>query len=356
MIKTNTIITGLILVFTVGLFSTLKAQDTRFSQFYASPLNLNPAMTGVFEGRWRVALNYRDQWASVLDKKPFRSVAASYDMRYNIVGDDYLAFGLTTMHDEAGDSRYQTNQGLLSFSYLKQLSGNRYRTNDQYLIVGAQAGMGQSSVQWDNLWFSRQWDSGNEIPDTNLSSGELSEADGNTSSNTYVDFNAGLMWYSLFDDNMSIYAGLAMFHLNQPSISLFDNSAEKLDSRWVVHAGGEIPLTEGLSFLPAFQLQLQGPSKSLTPGFNFRYTNRDWYELAIRAGVWTHFSSKVEGNNMDALIISTVLEMERWNLGFSYDINTSSLSQATNSRGTYELSLIYFQPASRRNNVKCPKF
>ena len=34
--------------------ATTYGQDRLFSQFYASPLTLNPALTGAFEGRYRV--------------------------------------------------------------------------------------------------------------------------------------------------------------------------------------------------------------------------------------------------------------------------------------------------------------
>ena len=34
-----------------------QAQDARFSQFYATPLQLNPAMIGVYEGQFRVGVN-----------------------------------------------------------------------------------------------------------------------------------------------------------------------------------------------------------------------------------------------------------------------------------------------------------
>ena len=92
-------------------------------------------------------------------------------------------------------------------------------------------------------------------------------------------------------------------------------------------------------------------------GANFRYTNRDWREVAIRAGGWTHFSNQLDsGVGMDAIVATTVLEMERWNIGLSYDITTSVLATANNSRGAFEVSFIYTQPARSRTNVTCPKF
>ena len=44
------------------------AQDRHFSQFYSSPLTLNPALTGAFDGKYRVGTNYRDQWRGLLEQ------------------------------------------------------------------------------------------------------------------------------------------------------------------------------------------------------------------------------------------------------------------------------------------------
>src|SRR5215467_13981709 len=41
------------------------AQDPHFSQFFSSPLTLNPAFTGKFNGQVRAAANYRNQWPTI---------------------------------------------------------------------------------------------------------------------------------------------------------------------------------------------------------------------------------------------------------------------------------------------------
>ncbi|MEO6760002.1 MAG: type IX secretion system membrane protein PorP/SprF, partial [Saprospiraceae bacterium] len=66
------------------LLPEMSAQDPRFSQYYASPWNLNPAMTGVFNGRWRATANYRDQWNSFLSPVPFRTYSAAFETRFNV--------------------------------------------------------------------------------------------------------------------------------------------------------------------------------------------------------------------------------------------------------------------------------
>ncbi len=342
----------LAVIFSALLPNSATAQDARFSQYYNSPWTLNPAMTGVFNGRYRVVANYRDQWNSFLSPNPFRTYAAAFDMRYAIVNDDYVAFGIGGMHDEAGQSSFQQNRAHLGFSYLKQLSGGRY-SNDHYLSAGVQLGVGQNSMNWDNLWFSNQFNGGTELPDVNLSSGETNQ---NTSTNAFMDFNAGLMWYVLTDNEGFFYAGGAINHVNQPNISFLDEADAKLFPRWNLHVGGQLPMTDNLYLQPGLQVMRQRAAFETDLGANIRYTNHDRNELGLRAGAWARVGNKLDkGFQMDAVTFLAMFELQRWSLGLSYDVTVSSLTRANNSRGAFELSLIYYHPEHRRSRVKCPK-
>jgi type IX secretion system PorP/SprF family membrane protein len=328
------------------------AQDPRFSQFYNSPWSLNPALTGVYNGGHRVVVNYRDQWNSFLAPVPFRTYAASYDMRKNVNRDDYIAFGLGLMHDEAGTSVFNQNRGNLGMSFIKQLSGGR-NTADHYLTAGAQFGAGQNSIDANRLWFSNQFDNGTETPNTAISSGEPN-IEANT--NIYLDFNAGLSWYVLFDNEGFIYAGGAMNHINRPNISFLNNSKERLYARWVGHAGGLVPMTDNFGLMPALQLMKQGSAFETDLAMNVRYTNHDRNELGLRAGLAARLNNRLQkGIHFEALTVLAMVEIQRWTVGISYDVTTSTLTRANNSRGAFEVSAIYIHPEHRRSKVKCPK-
>jgi len=337
----------------LALADMLQAQDPRFSQYYASPWNLNPALTGVFNGRWRVTGNYRDQWNSFLTPVPFRTYSAAFDMRFNVGNDDYASFGIGAMHDEAGTSRYSQNKVQLGGAFLKKLSGGRNRA-DHYLSAGAQLGMGQNSIDWSRLWFSRQFDSTAEQPDFGAASGE---PNANSSTGVYADFNAGLLWYTVFENDGFFYLGGAMHHLNAPVISLIEDKKETLYSRWTGHIGGQFPLNDNLAILPAALVMQQGPAFETDLGINFRYSNNDLNELALRAGVWSRLGNKLDrGLQSDAVTIVGMVEYNRWIVGLSYDITVSKLTQANNSRGAFELSVTYIHPEYRRSRVVCPTF
>ena len=222
---TNTIAL-LFVVFSLPV--TLTAQDPHFSQFYAAPLQVNPAMTGVFSGQFRIAINYREQWGSVIDN-PFRTLAASFDIRHRVGKGDYMAYGLSTLRDEAGPANFNRISGNLNFAYLKQLNGSRYRSSNQYLVGGAQVGFGQHGLDYSNLWFTEQYDADKAIVDTDLPNGELV----NATSDPFMDINAGLLWYAVFAENASFYAGGALHHVNAPRISFLNNSSSMKPTGWI---------------------------------------------------------------------------------------------------------------------------
>src|SRR5438067_13574700 len=68
------------LLLTVVLWSVVSfAQDIHYSQFYASPLTLNPALTGVNECNYRANAMYRNQWSSV-SSNPYQTPSVSFDI------------------------------------------------------------------------------------------------------------------------------------------------------------------------------------------------------------------------------------------------------------------------------------
>jgi type IX secretion system PorP/SprF family membrane protein len=342
---------------------SLFAQDPHFSQFYNAPLQMSPAFIGVFEGSMRGSVNYRSQWGNILEDNPYRTIAASYDAKIPVSRDDNMGVSLSVVSDKAGPSKFGQFNALLGGAYQKKVGGvgkrSRYRRskNDQFISAGFQVGAGQMSVNTGSLWFSNQYDATRTSVDLNAPSGEII---GDLNSNVYLDMNAGLMWYAIFDDNKSVYVGGSLHHANAPSIRFFQNGTnfELLRWRFTGQIGSELPISEQLSVLPAFIVQTQGVSQMFLTGANLRYNARDWREVALRTGVWTRIANRNEkGKHLDAVIVSSVLEMEKMNIGLSYDINVSKLTAVSNYRGAFELSIQYIQPPARRKNkVVCPRF
>ncbi len=338
------------LVIAISLSHFAIGQDPLFKQFYASPVYTNPAMTGVFKGSWRLNANYRQQWTSSLDGNPFRTVHAAFDMRIPIVSEDYIAFGINALSDNAGYSNLGRIGGGLSVSYLKNLGGFS-RDGSQFLVLGASVATSQFKVDISKLTFNNQYDRRFVEFDPTISSNEIAPA-----SNQVLNLNGGLLWYAVFDKNSSLYFAASLMNINQPKASFYNIKTLTLPRRVSIQIGSEIPFNDNFSVIPGAYFNAQGPSMATTFGANFRYSNNDYNELAIRAGLFNTISNKVTGTLNDAITFSTFFELERWSFGLSYDIHTSSITSINNGRGALELSVIYRQPEVKKIKVECPNF
>lgn len=331
------------------------AQDPRFSQVYAAPLQVNPALNGVFEGRFRAALNYRVLYPAFLTESPFRTYSASFENRFRIVRRDYVSLGLQVMQDEAGPGPYKRAMASFGAAYLKQLGADRRNRASQYLVAGFQGGMEQHTIGLNRLWFSNQYDRASNTVDFNQATGEGFSGD---RSRVVPDLNIGLLWYAVMDEGKSVFAGVAAQHVLEPTLSFLAESGAKIYRKYTAHLGGELPLGKPVSVLPMLLLAKQGPATSLTLGGSLRYTNKYWNEIALRSGLWAHFSNRGESSAPPApesLAVGAIFETGRWNLGLSYDITTSPLGKSNYNRGAFEVSLMYLQPAKERYKVRCPR-
>ena len=344
----------------------LFAQDIHFSQFYQAPLHLNPAMTGIMECTQRLTANYRNQWSSVIQNE-FQTYSASYDRKIPTAQYDYFGVGLSLWGDQAGSGRFSTYQARLSGSYSKYMGGNRKESH--YLVVGADVALSQRSLNIAKLQWGTQH-RGNGTWDPTKASLESFAQD----QFTYADMSVGLLWFSRLDDNLNFYVGGAAGHINRPKQSFFDNEDIKLYSKYTLHAGGELGLNDNISLLPGLVTFFQGPSFQLNAGTSARfYLNGSSYSSeSFQIGVWTRLVNNykwlediattppttTEGSSLgaDAVIISARFDYGHYGIGFSYDINVSDLKAASNSRGSFEFSLIYNICGNESRRVYCPKF
>ena len=154
--------------------SLVWSQDPHFSQFYNTPLNINPALTGFFDGQYRVHAIYRDQYKVI--QAPYRTFSAAADFRYHFTGEDYYNFGVRILRDKAGDGNFLRTTAHGSFSYRKQLGGGK---TNHFLIGGAEFGVGQHRIDLSKLWFGEQFDPSIISENINLPTGEGGAITGN---------------------------------------------------------------------------------------------------------------------------------------------------------------------------------
>ncbi len=331
---------------------SLYAQDIHFSQFYMSPLNLNPALTGVMECQHRFVANYRNQWSSILAEKAYQTYSVSYDQRFQLGRHNNLGIGGKLWGDQAGTSSFKTIQGNLSIAYDLRLGGSKRGNISHHLVAGSEVGFSQRGIDVEKLQFSSQHDGEGNF-DANLTSGELIDR----TNFTFLDASAGLLWYSIFNQH-SVYGGAAISHLNRPNQSFFSGNIEDLYYKLTLHVGGNIFISESINLFPNVVFLQQGPSFELNAGLasRFRMKSKKSTENYIRFGVWGRVANDPEDRYFfDALILTTRIDFGKTSLGLSYDVNISRLVPATNSFGSFELAFIHNICRDNKNSrVNCP--
>ncbi len=332
---------------TALLFFTLfitccRAQDVHLSQFNNSPLNLNPALTGLFNGDYRFVANQRNQWSSI--PVPYATYCIAADMRIPLKkAGDNLAAGIQINSDKAGDTRYKTLQASVCLSYIKKLTSD----STMFLSAGIQVGITNKAFVPDYATFDSQYD-GNAY-NASLPSHETF----NSAQITYPDIGSGLNWLWKIRDRTALDLGASYWHLDKPEQSFFSNENVRLDPKVIVHAKFSVKINANFDLIPTVLYSQQGKAHEFDFGGSARYL------LAPEEGKNTAFHLGVFYRLADAPIAYAGLDFGNINFGMSYDVNTSALTAATNNRGAYELSLIYiiqkFVP-KKSNKSFCPVY
>ncbi len=328
-----------IIIFCVIFSNILHGQDPNVTQYFFTPLYVNPSLAGYMEGNHRLSLNFRNQWKSILNNVSYKTAFASYDNRICTNDGNFWGFGINLLKDEAGVGQFQTNQANLNVAFHQKIDRN------VYLSGGVQSGLVNYGFNNESLRFDEQFDGFDFDP--TLPSMEPQERQ-----NIYLfDISAGL---SLYDIRKGYSIGLGLIHANQPSYSFFGNDRRnetRLNMRMVLHGAYTYNIDHRKSIIVKSLLMSQRPviewqHWQWQPGVEgtIRFGNyKDWSPKVI-LGLGARISdNNLEGRfiQMDAIAVSTRLHYSRLILGASYDINVSTLRKASTSRGGFEVSMSY---------------
>ena len=330
----------LTIVFFTGFLS---AQDAHLSLYDAAPLSLNPAMTGVFEGDWRLHGQYRTQWKSV-NFKPYSSALLSVDFAKKKWG-----FGLQLSNFRAGQGNLNALQGALSVAYTTSLD----RRKNHNLSFGIQGGITQKTIEYQLLTYNNQY--------TTLNGGgfnqDLSSMENfNGQSLIQPVANAGLLYFfAKQESRLNPFLGISAFNLVQPKESLYgiDN---RLPMRFYGHIGTRINITELFYLIPKFLLMNQNKFFEETYALDLGYylKNSDVYLLG---GVVVRSVGDLANTfGSDAMVVSLGAKMENITAKIAYDVNISRLSTFTSGKGGFEISVTYVHRKTKINTEKiCPR-
>jgi type IX secretion system PorP/SprF family membrane protein len=314
------------------------SQDIHFSQFYMSPLTLNPGMAGV-NYNFQTIVNYKDQWRGVAE--PYKTFAASMDARINKkrYKDSFWAGGVNFYRDRAGDAKMGICQVNLTAAY--HLSIATYQT----LGIGLQGGYAQRSINYSALQWASQYDP-NSGYNPDLPSGEPEMV----SSYSYADVGGGIVWsynntsgLRHVEDNHDLKAnvGVAVYHAKQKN-SFYKTSGEQLYPKYVFHGNALIsmPNNHNIALVPGFMFYTQGPSRELFFGSMIRYNMQQeskYTGLKKSAAFYLGMYYRAQ----DAVSPMFMIERSPYSIGISYDVNISKLTPASTARGGLEIALKY---------------
>ncbi len=314
------------------------AQDPMFSQYYSSPLYLNPGLAGSVQ-QPRLIVNSRMQWAKL--PNAFNTYAASADF---LVDKWSSGFGLLAMTDKAGSANLRNTS--LYGTYAAKI-----RIAEGWVFSpGVTFGYASRSIDFDKLVFG----------DMILHNGPTTDdAIGHLGNKSYFDFSSGAVIY-----NKIFWAGFSGYHINEPNYSLLGEDAE-LPMRLSIHGGMRIPIKHSVlsssklsSFAPSFVYKMQGRFRQLDIGTNVIFD-------PVMVGLWyrgipasKNYSEKM---SQDALIFILGLNLQYVEVGYSYDFTVSDIGPQ--SGGSHEVSVTLLLPELQSSKVKrrdkilpCPNY
>lgn len=328
-----------IFLLTFCLYSAGYGQDIHFSQFMNAPANLNPALTGHFQGTYRFIGNFRQQWRSVTI--PYNTLGLAVDANQLGKG-GHIGAGLSFFYDKAGDSRFSTvvlNAGLAYYLYLD-------KNNRNVLSFGVQTGVSHKKFDYLDLYFDNQYQQDGYNPDA------YSGEDFSNTAITYPNLNAGMVYTYAIEKRKSITSGIAVYNITQPEQSFFGAEDIRLDLRVNLHASAHWKLSKKVDIMPQVTGMFQGKYKEINIGGWGKYIiNEKWNNYrAVYGGLFTRTG--------DAAAVGVGMDYGPVFAGLTYDFNYSSLIPASGGRGGFEVSVIYTVPRfpDAAKYRKCPVF
>lgn len=318
-----------LLLFLALYASSLYAQDPHLSQYFSSPLSVNPALTGNIDGAFRATANYRQQWWNV--GTPFNTGTFSYEQRLfiNSLGESSkLGIGTMLMYDESLAGGLKSTYGALSVAYHQKIDQNGYST----LGAGLQMAYGNRKIDYAKLNFSNQFSSGGF--NTALPSGEML----GSNLRPYFDVNAGIV-YSFNNDITSAYVGASVFHVSSPKQSVWQDTLSRIRRRFTLHGGVNYYIGESQN-----RMLISGVMMSQSKSF----------ELNIGTAFGVYLGGDDESPKYlylggfyrlkDAIYPYLSYQNNGFQFGLTYDIVTSGLKQVSPKGGSIEFSIIYSKP------------
>jgi len=346
----------LLLCFSILITGHLQSQDIHYTLFNYSPLTLNPALTGAYQGSFRIGGIYRDQWGSVLSNQ-FQTPSFYADSPLLLIGKkkkNWLGVGAVLFSDKAGTAGL-SNNGFLGSAAL-HIPTNKKATS--VFTIGVQAGMRSRKIDTDKLLFQDQQDG-------TIAGGAPSPDASDISNSNFLDVSAGILYRSEGPKQTDVTLGLSVNHITSPKYAFLnrnssaatgDTVSSNLPLRVALHGEFNFDMSKKWELTPTFlvnqitnmnELALQG-----WLGYKLKEKKKDDIDVKLRFGVGYRIR--------DAAKVLLGMDYGAFRAAVAYDVNVSSLKSETNTVGGFELALSYIAKIYKEPEIKpsifCPKF
>ena len=318
-------------LFTLVLMSTMKIQaqvDPHFTQYYVYPSWLNPALTGAFDGQYRLSGIYRNQWGNISSPFSTAGLSAEFTTANN------LNLGASILNQTAGEGGYSYTTAYANFAY----TGVRFGPMETgRLVFGLQAGLIQRKFDRTKLTFGDQWN-----PITGYNPGTTSADMLRRNSAAAFDATAGVVYFDAAPGKKAnIFAGFSISHITKPTDDFASDEGAVIPMRYTFHGGIRLKLSDNFSLTPNLLYLKQGTAEERMAGAYASYTANPELDLMIGANYrYKDMVSPFVGFTYKNMV-----------LGASYDINTSDLGKMARGSNSFEISLSYIG----RKSAKTPE-
>ncbi|MBC7777054.1 MAG: PorP/SprF family type IX secretion system membrane protein [Phycisphaerae bacterium] len=344
--------------------SSLSAQDIHFSQYNMSPMTLNPANIGNFEGTVRIGGIYRGQWASVIGNKGQYKTPSLWVDAPIITGfrrRDWVGVGLVFFSDKAGAGGLTHTAAKIGASYHLSLD----KKGNAYLTLGAQYGQAGRKVDPSKFFFEEGYL--NPAPNGGYNSGaQVDFLNTEQAKSNWSDIDGGVVLRAKLNKRMDMSIGYSMYHIGKGKYGLVtggggpgpnpspQTSSDQIARRSVVTGLFNIKLTEKFTVGPSFIYQTMSGADEISLQALGSYLFNAEKDIDINFGLGYRLTGS------DAIYPMVGARYKNLRVGLAYDVNISDLNQVSNYRGGFEIAANYivkiYKPAKVKTKVLCPRF
>ncbi len=317
------------------------AQDVHFTQYFNTPMLINPGLTAIHSATGRVAVHYRNQWTTV--PVPYTTFAAGFDKKIYARYSDRHFYGLggRLLYDYAGDLRLAILELNILGNYAMVLNPKNI------LSFGLGLQVDRREFRDGDLRFPNQWNGDHYNP--NLPNNEPLAG----LNFLYVDLGGGMNYRYQKDYRTWFNLGIAAHHFIQAKQSFYDNGDNpRLPLRFSGLLMTSFKLFDGMDVLVngLWQVQNVYQEKVVSGLFRFYLNRQPGKQKAIDLGAAWRLG--------DAWAPLFGIHYKNWYAGLSYDVNTSAFRVATGGRGGPEFHLQYYfyRVEPLKEFKKCPVY